>query len=262
MKLRDIILAVFIYLMPVHIIYAYSYTDDFNLGFYWRSIPVNVKNFVITDSEGELLAGLVRESINEWEESVGKDLWNIHEDYIISENYSGNYIRWSNNFAEDTGYDPSYTLAITTRYSVGPYISRTEIILNGELIYLRQNDGDILKKTILHELGHTLGLGHSEEDSIMRSYISSTNSLQEDDIYGMSQLLQETERRVSTGYISQHAYIEEESNAAKFAGCGTIQNPSGGGGGGGHGPSFLLGLIGVSFAMRRSSKENFSSVNL
>lgn len=202
--------------------YGYAFTQDFNKGFYWRVFPLEVKKFASNATDGALLESLATEAFAEWEAVVGKNLW-VVTPVEQSTKYTGNYIRWSENFGSETGYDPTRTLAITVRYNQGTFFEHTEIILNGGLSYLRQNWGNTLKITLLHEIGHTLGLDHSDQEAIMAASLGSVNVLQPDDINGMNALVDETIKRQTSGYTSPYSSNSAPTNNKLISGCGSIK---------------------------------------
>ena len=75
---------------------AYSFTQDFNRGFYWGSFPIKMGRFISTGEDAALLEQLTNESVSEWESAVGKDIWELTP-VQNSTQYSRNYIRWTNN---------------------------------------------------------------------------------------------------------------------------------------------------------------------
>lgn len=219
---------------------SYSFTTDFTRGFYWASYPITIE-MVNTDFQGkEDFASHLSQAVNDWESAVGKELFTIPSQYVDSS--AGNFIRWSDNFGEETGFDPFSTLAVTTRYSSGTYIVKTEIILNGAMQSLVNNHNQSLFKTILHELGHVINLNHSDVDAIMLPHIGTIDQLTADDIDGANDVVDQTLYRQSIGYRSPLLSDQEESNALG-SGCGSIDLNSSGGGSGGQFLSLLLGLL-------------------
>ena len=197
--------------------FAWSFTEDFNRGYYWRSFPFSFEKFVTNSSDGPLLAQLTEQAQQEWENAVGKEIWSTTPGYNVG-GASGNHIRWSNNFAAETGYDPNTTLAVTIRYSSGTYFNQVVIVLNGENNALRSNSQGMLKKTILHELGHTIGLDHSQQYSIMGASVSSVSALTWDDSQGANAAIDEHLYRQQIGYS---APLSESGNET-FAACGSV----------------------------------------
>ena len=45
---------------------AYTFTTDFNRGFYWQSFPVSFSKFVTSQSDGDVLASLVSLAEGTW----------------------------------------------------------------------------------------------------------------------------------------------------------------------------------------------------
>lgn len=239
---------------------AFSFTQDFTNGIYWQSFPIKMGKFATDPNDGALLEQLTNQAITDWESVVGKSLW---EPTAVqsSSTYSGNYIRWSDNFGTETGYDPSKTLAVTIRYNQGTYFQQTVIILNGGLSYLRQNWGNSLKTTILHEIGHTIGLDHTTANAIMAANLSTLTTLQQDDIQGINAVVDETIRRQSTGYVSPLASSSSSQKNGLVPTCGTIEDV-----GNGKGPSngasnfvgsLFIGFLAIAFIKRRKKQSFF-----
>lgn len=239
---------------------AYNFTSDFQKGFYWQSFPIKMSKFVTDPNDGALLEQLTNQAVAEWESVVGKKLWD-YSSVQTSTTYSGNYIRWSDNFGGETGYDPSKTLAITIRYNQGTYFQQTVIILNGSMSTLRQNWGNSLKTTILHEIGHTLGLDHSGNNAIMAPTLTSLPSLQPDDIQGVNALVDETLHRQSSGYVSPYSAVTSEKKGLVPA-CGTIEDIGhGGGSDNGNAATNFIGALMLGFvfiALARKKKLSAS----
>jgi len=223
---------------------AFQFTSDFSAGIYWASLPVGMEKFATTTEEGALLSSLLSQAENAWEDSLGSELWSIPSGFKFGAP-TGNSIRWSNNFASETGFNPSTTLAVTIRYRTGTFFSRVEIILNGENQALRANLNNSLYQTILHEMGHVLGLDHSNStNAIMFASLAGINSLSLDDIRGVNAVYDETVRRQSVGFVSNLAASEKsEGNALA---CGSVSLLGGGNGGGPYGG--ILTII-FSFAL-------------
>lgn len=219
---------------------AFAFTSDFKNGFYWGSFPIKMAKFATVASDSSMLESLANQAVADWEAVVGKDIWQMSA-VQNSSSYSGNYIRWSDNFGAETGYDPARTLAITIRYNQGTFFEQTVIILNGNISYLRQNWGNALRITILHEMGHTLGLDHSSDMSaVMAPSLGSSTALQSDDIKGINAVVDETINRQATGYVSPLVATQE----SKVAACGSIEDISKkSGGSGGPMANFLGSLI-------------------
>ncbi len=198
--------------------FAWAFTEDFKQGYYWGSVPVALGKFATSPSDGDLLSRLTQEAQQEWEDQAGRELWSVSPGYSTN-GPSGNHIRWSNDFAAETGYDPATTLAVTVRHSTGTFFSKVEIILNGGNNALRSNSQNMLKKTILHELGHTFGLDHSQQYSIMGASLSGVSALTFDDSQGINAVVDETLYRQQIGYVSPLASSSENKT---FAACGSV----------------------------------------
>lgn len=209
---------------------AYRFTEDFISGSFWQSLPVHMNVYALESSKIDIFQNILNSTEEEWESATGSDMWSFGN-VILGNGDDGNFIKWSSNFSEETGYDAASTLGVTIRYSQGMYFEKVIIIFNANLAYLYQNFNNALKKTMLHELGHTLGLGHSDDASAIMYYqISTTQSLQPDDQDGMLDILDQTYSRQVTGYRSSTALgssnLSEKilscSSSMAFAGDGNI----------------------------------------
>jgi hypothetical protein len=194
--------------------WGYRLTTDFNNGFYWSTLPINITVIETNAARKSMLEDLSKTAIDEWETSSGLSLWD----------YTGtgtkNIIRWSTKFAAETGMDPDSTLAVAIRYTKGPYFARTEIVINGGH-FLNQDEAN-LRTTITHELGHTMGLDHSDIDRAVMAPTLQTwyTGLHSDDVEGVQAAQAEMDRRQVTGYVSPLAYETEETQQPLS--CGTV----------------------------------------
>lgn len=198
--------------------WGYNLTQDFTNGFYWASLPVKIMVMDDNVSRKNAMTNLAQSAISEWEQKTGLSLWDI------TPSGSTNILRWSTNFAAETKMDPSTVLAIAIRYTEGPYFARTEIVINGSH-WLNQNQTN-LKTTITHELGHTIGLDHSDN---MMAVMAPTlqdpyKGLNFDDVSGMQDAFTQTEDRQIRKYISPLAYTSDSSSSQPVS-CGTTSAP-------------------------------------
>jgi hypothetical protein len=222
--------------------WAYNLTQDFANGFYWASLPVKLMVVEKDPERKQLLETLAKDAINEWHERTGLDLWKL------TTNGTTNIIRWSNNFAEETKMDPLSVLAVAVRYTDGPYFAKSEIIINGSHTSFNSGlswmDKANLGTTIVHELGHTMGLDHSENKlAVMaRTLQFPYNGLHDDDVEGMTAAHEETANRQRTRYVSPLAY-SKESKGGEALSCGTIGAAGTTGAGAGGMLSLISGML-------------------
>lgn len=209
--------------LPAH---AYNLTRDFIDGFYWASLPIKITVVDSVPSRKNFLIELARTSINAWEARSGLNLWSL------GEGGTNNIIRWSDNFAAETKMDSRAVLAVAIRYTEGPYFAKTEIIINGThpLLYSggpgqQFNPGYAnytnLKTTLIHELGHTMGLDHSNDYTAIMAGTLQTGwnpGLAEDDNQGIHAAHSEMEHRQMIRYVSPLAFEQKNSQALS---CGT-----------------------------------------
>lgn len=193
---------------------AYRLTQDFQNGFYWQSLPISITVIEANPTRKAKLENLSRMAIKEWEMQTDLDLWSP-----IGEGTT-NIIRWSENFQAETNMDANSVLAVAIRYTSGAYFARTEIVINGSH-WLNQQDVHLLT-TITHELGHTMGLDHSDNfDAIMAPTLQPTfQGVQFDDRDGMEEAHKETIHRQQTGFVSPLAFEQEKTSSPMS--CGTV----------------------------------------
>lgn len=196
-------------------VFAFQLTSDFTNGFYWQSLPINITIVESNSTRKALLEDLSQAAIAEWEDQSGLSLWD----------YTGggtkNIIRWSKNFAKETKMDPESVLAVAIRYTNGPYFAKTEIVINGG--HELNQDPAKLRTTITHELGHTMGLDHSDVGwAVMAPTLQYPYfGLHTDDVNGIQAAHAEMEHRQITRYVSPLAYESEETEQQPLS-CGSV----------------------------------------
>ncbi|HXH29929.1 MAG TPA: matrixin family metalloprotease [Bacteriovoracaceae bacterium] len=204
--------------------WAYNLTSDFQNGFYWASLPIDITVVDRDETRKRLIETIAKRAIGEWESSTGLSLW----DY--KESGTSNVIRWSENFGQETNMDPLSVLAVAIRYTVGPYFAKTEIVINGS--HFLNHDLDHLYTTLTHEFGHTMGLDHSDSSlAVMAPTLQDPyNGLQGDDVQGLQVAQNEMVDRQVNRYVSPLAYSKESSTTSPLS-CGTVgaSAPAGGG---------------------------------
>lgn len=195
--------------------WGYKLTQDFVNGFYWQRLPINITVVESDPTIKSKLEYLSRMAVQDWESSSGLNLWDT------ANVNTSNIIRWSKNFAAETNMDPASVLAVAIRYTNGPYFAKTEIIINGNHIYNQQNN--YLLTTITHELGHTMGIDHSDfGDAVMAPSLQLNSSgVRQDDVRAVDDAVSQTVHRQETGYVSPLAYESEEESSSPLS-CGTV----------------------------------------
>lgn len=220
-----------LFVLAVTPAWGYNLTQDFANGFYWAGLPVKFTILEKDPTRKALLDRLTASAVQEWETETDLSLWDL------TSNGTNNVIRWSNNFAAETKMDPESVLAVAIRYTNGPYFAKSEIVINGghsafNSPYPAINNTN-LATTLVHELGHTLGLDHSEN---MLAIMAPTlqypyNGLHVDDLDGMKDVHAQTEKRQLTRYISPLAYSAGSEGKSPMS-CGTTTPATTGGAGG------------------------------
>lgn len=207
---------IFVFLLFSQSALAYRFTRDFQNGFYWQYLPIPITVIETKDPNlKESLEILSNNAIDEWHKRTGLTFWNFQKDGRTS-----NIIRWSRNFKAETNMDPIAVLAVAIRYTEGPYFAKTEIVINGS--HIMNANLSHLFTTIKHELGHTMGLDHSDVmSSIMWPELQGYGvEIDTDDVHGITAAHDTMVERQLTRYVSPLAY--EESVNSQGLSCGTV----------------------------------------
>lgn len=221
-------------LITCHLGFSYEFTTDFNTGFFWENLPLDFHISEFNEDKKEILKEIVSSAASVWERGVGEDIWEFEKEI------SGrNIIRWAVDFEKETGFDPESTLAVTIRHNIAPYWAKAEIILNPNKQFLLLNT-ESLHYILMHELGHTMGLGHTDdENSVMKaSFAGEILDLSSDDISGMMDALGVMQERRANPTLLASTSEEESKDGLS---CGTVDLS---GGSGPKGPlQFLISLL-------------------
>jgi hypothetical protein len=204
----------------------------------WQQFPVAMKlnpdKSGLSDSEVERV---IEKAMNTWNSGAGKTILTVETDKSIQasevlDSDDINAIGFSNNFAVDTngGFDPDVVVAIGGQYGQDGRMMDGFVLFNSQMVGWntdKENSSsfhlytDDLETVVLHELGHVLGLGHSELNDAVMSTQRLTNirrELTQDDIDGAIYL---------TSLSGGGAYSK---NSYRTAGCGHISQSKPGNG--------------------------------
>lgn len=201
---------------------AYQFTEDLLRGSFWRTFPIPLKlQIASNDSRFSITEQALVDAIEEWQKHSQIKLWDYQEGGTSAR--ANNVVRWSNNFQKETGYSATSTMAITVRYSSPPLLQRTEIIINGQYFGLANIED--LRKILIHELGHTIGLDHSQEyGSLMYSTLalggSGPSYLSSDDIEGLNQVIAYHAQKQSEPIQLEQRSQGSSNPLDSIAGCG------------------------------------------
>lgn len=222
---------------------SYQFTVDFQNGAFWSKFPIDLYISEKDEDRASLLFRHLTDAANDWENSLGRNIWNVK---YGNESHQ-NQVKYSFNFQADVGKDPYGTLAVAYRVKKGAEFQRTGIVVNGEIPDLLY-DESLLRQTLLHELGHTIGLGHSDRPAIMGAVLGSVDYISSDDSLGLREAHDLHIHRQENG-STYTGETKSEDEVLQGMGCGSISID---GGNPGSGPlSYVLGVM-MLFLIERS----------
>ena len=255
-------------------IYAYQLNNVANNGARWRSYPVsmsvNPTNSFLADKE---VSATITDAMGKWNQAVGFEALEISSiDYKTPASSTmdidgKNMIAFSTNFrADSNGFDPQSAVAIAGQYGDGYAMTDAFLLFNSEYVAWDTDDArstakrsyrDHLPTITLHELGHVLGLGHSENSTAVMAAVRQTKIMTEltnDDVQGASYVTGSGSTETGTG--EGQTYNSSSNDNSSSGGCGTIAASGLGGGNnggniGGNAAMMLLPMLALVMLRKR-----------
>lgn len=211
-------------------IFSYRLNNVAKSGSRWKALPIRINvNTKNADLSKTSVGNAIKKSMEEWNTKTHKNVFEYKEDDSIQATETikmngRNTITFSKNFAQDSGgFDPYTVVAVGGQFNNGEEMTDAFILFNSENIIWDSEDEvnskssgyrDDLNTIALHELGHVIGLGHSEVPEACMSTDRSVKikrTLHTDDIEGANYLLG------SAGDASS-------TSNSRFAGCASIHD--------------------------------------
>ena len=246
--------------------HAYTLNKVAQAGARWKNFPIDMKlnpeNSGLSSSE---VLRVISSAMNKWNDGTGTDVYDTYIDSSVSPSEGMDAdgisaVTFSKSFRNDSnGFDPDVTVAVGGQYGDGSEMSDGFVIFNAEAVAWdtdeeRSTTGgnlyrDDLQTIATHELGHVLGLGHSDDNASVMSATRTAKikrDLASDDISGGKYLAS------ASGPSGSGLDGSSYSGGSSAAGCGSVGNVNTTGGNmGGMAMMILLPMMGLLFARRR-----------
>jgi len=256
---------------------AYKLNNVALNGARWRSYPVSLQlNPANSGLPSKTVLAVIQQDMEKWNTAVGFEALAVSRisDSVAAANVMDvdgiNAIGFSISFKNDSnGFDPKSAVAIAGQYGDGYTMSDAFLLFNSEYVSWYTDDTqssikrgytDHLPTIALHELGHVLGLGHSEVASAIMAAVRQTKietTLTDDDIAGARYV---TGIDTTSNDAGSSTSTDNNTSSSMSGGCATITtNSSGGSNGGnisGNAAIMLLPMLALLFIRRRAAAFN------